>query len=222
MRILSQKSSRQIKRHWKGGQAQRKMIGTTISILAILIILPILACMLIYNKLVIRRNLLKDAYSQIDVALKRRYDIIPNLLESLKAYMKKEPEALEAVIRARNLASAANTRAAGNPGDPGPMKGLMEAEEVLRTTLTRLFTAVEDSPEINADETVRKFMAEINLMENKIAQARQAYNAAVQIYNNSREKFPNLLVANPFGFKEAFLLDLELTAAQPDAPLLAF
>lgn len=193
----------------------------TISVLAILIILPILACMLIYNKLVIRRNLLKDAYSQIDVALKRRYDIIPNLLESLKAYMKKEPEALEAVIRARNLASAANTRAAGNPGDPGPMKGLMEAEEVLRTTLTRLFTAVEDSPEIKADDTVRKFMVEINLMENKIAQARQAYNAAVQIYNNSREKFPNLLVANPFGFKEAFLLDLELTAAQPDAPLLA-
>lgn len=197
------------------------MIAMTISVLAILIILPILACMLIYNKLVIRRNLLKDAYSQIDVALKRRYDIIPNLLESLKAYMKKEPEALEAVIRARNLASAANTRAAGNPGDPGPMKGLMEAEEVLRTTLTRLFTAVEDSAEIKADETVRKFMVEINLMENKIAQARQAYNAAVQIYNNSREKFPNLLVANPFGFKEAFLLDLELTAAQPDAPLLA-
>jgi LemA protein len=197
------------------------MIATTISVLAILIILPILACMLIYNKLVIRRNLLKDAYSQIDVALKRRYDIIPNLLESLKPYMKKEPEALEAVIRARNLASAANTRAAGNPGDPGPMKGLMEAEEVLRTTLTRLFTAVEDSLEIKADETVRKFMAEINLMENNIAQARQAYNAAVQIYNNSREKFPNLLVANPFGFKEAFLLDLELTAAQPDAPLLA-
>ncbi|NIR16316.1 MAG: LemA family protein, partial [Desulfobacterales bacterium] len=78
---------------------------------------------------------------------------------------------------------------------------------------TRLFTAVEDSAEIKADETVRKFMVEINLMENKIAQARQAYNAAVQIYNNSREKFPNLLVANPFGFKEAFLLDLELTAA---------
>jgi LemA protein len=197
------------------------MIATTISVLAILIILPILACMLIYNKLVIRRNLLKDAYSQIDVALKRRYDIIPNLLESLKPYMKKEPEALEAVIRARNLASAANTRAAGNPGDPGPMKGLMEAEEVLRTTLTHLFTAVEDSLEIKADETVRKFMAEINLMENNIAQARQAYNAAVQIYNNSREKFPNLLVANPFGFKEAFLLDVELTAAQPDAPLLA-
>jgi LemA protein len=197
------------------------MIAMTISVLAILIILPILACMLIYNKLVIRRNLLKDAYSQIDVAFKRRYDIIPNLLESLKAYMKKEPEALEAVIRARNLASAANTRAAGNPGDPGPMKGLMEAEEVLRTTLTRLFTAVEDSAEIKADETVRKFMVEINLMENKIAQARQAYNAAVQIYNNSREKFPNLLVANPFGFKEAFLLDLELTAAQPDAPILA-
>ena len=197
------------------------MIATTISIVAILIILPILACMLIYNKLVIRRNLLKDAYSQIDVELKRRYDLIPNLLECLKAYMKNEPETLEAVIRARNLASAANTRAAGNPGDPGPMKGLMEAEEVLRTALTLLFTAVEDSVEIKADETVRALMTEIKSMENKIAHARRAYNDAVLFYNNSREKFPNLLVANPFGFKEAFLLDLELTAAQPDAPLLA-
>ena len=197
------------------------MIATTISIVAILIILPILACMLIYNKLVIRRNLLKDAYSQIDVELKRRYDLIPDLLECLKAYMKDEPEMLEVVIRARNLASAANTRAAGNPGDPGPMKGLMEAEEVLRTALTRLFTIVEDSVEIKADETVRKLMAEIRSMENKIAHARQAYNDAVLFYNSSREKFPNLLVANPFGFKEAFLLDLELTAAQPDAPLLA-
>lgn len=197
------------------------MTPTTISILAILIILPILACMLIYNKLVIRINLLKDAYSQIDVELKRRYDLIPNLLECLKAYMKNEPETLQAVIRARNLASAANTRAAGNPGDPGPMKGLMEAEEVLRTALGRLFTVVEDSVQIKADETVRQLMTEIKSMENKIAHARQAYNDAVLFYNTTREKFPTLLVANPFGFKEAFLLDLELTATQPDAPLLA-
>ncbi|MGD9320024.1 MAG: LemA family protein [Desulfobacteraceae bacterium] len=197
------------------------MIATIISILAILIILPILSCMLIYNKLVIRRNLFKDAYSQIDVELKRRYDLIPNLLECLRGYMKNESETLETVIRARNLASAANTRAAGNPGDPGPMKGLMEAEGVLRTALTHLFSVVENSLEIKADETVRKFMEEIKSTENKIAHARQAYNDAVLFYNSSREKFPNLLVANPFGFKEAFLLDLELTAAHRDAPLLA-
>ncbi|MGD8226383.1 MAG: LemA family protein [Desulfobacteraceae bacterium] len=197
------------------------MITTTVSILAIFIILPILACMLIYHKLLIRRNLLQAAYSQIDVALKRRYDIIPDLLECLKAYMKNEPETLEEVVRARNLASAANTRAAGNPGDPGPMRGLMEAEEVLRTALTRLFTTVEETVEIKADESVRKFMAEIKSMESKIARSRQAYNDAVLFYNNCRKKFPHLLVANPFGFKEAFLLDLELTAAQPDAPLLA-
>jgi LemA protein len=197
------------------------MIETTISILAILIILPILACMLIYNKLVIRRNLLRDAYSQIDVELKRLYDIIPNLLECLKAYMKKQPETLEEVLRARNLASAANTRAAGNPGDPGPMRGLMEAEEVLKTALTRLFSAVEHSVKIKADETVRKLMAEIKSTENKVAHARQAYNDAALFYNSTLEKFPNLLVANPFGFKEAFLLDLKLTAARPDAPLLA-
>lgn len=198
------------------------MIATTISIVAILIILPILACMLIYNKLVMRRNLLKDAYSQIDVELKRRYDLIPNLLECLKAYMKNEPETLEAVIRARNLASAANTRAAGNPGDPGPMKGLMEAEGVLRTALTHLFTVTEDYPEIKTDETVLKLMEEINSTEKKIAFARRAYNDAVLFYNNSLEKFPNLLVAVPFGFKEAFFLDLELTTTQAEAPLLAF
>ena len=197
------------------------MIATTISILAILIILPILGCMLIYNKLVIRRNLLKDAYSQIDLELKRRYNLIPDLLECLKPYMKDEPETLERVIRARNLASAANTRAAGNPGHPGPMKGLMEAEDVLRAALTRVFAAVEDSIEIKADESVGALITEIRSMESKIAHARQAYNDAVLFYNTSREKFPNLLVANPLGFKEAFLLDLELTAAQPDAPLLA-
>jgi LemA protein len=202
-------------------QAQKKMTETTISILAILIIFPILACMLIYNNLDIRRNLLKDAYSQIDVELKRRYDIIPNLLDCLKAYMKKRPEILEEVLRARNLASAANTRAATNPGDPGPMRGLMEAEEVLKTALNRLFDAVEDSVEIKADETVRKLMAEIKSTENKVFHTRQAYNEAALFYNTSLEKFPNLLIANPFGFKEAFLLDLELTAAQPDAPLLA-
>ena len=197
------------------------MIATTISIIAILVILPILGCMLIYNKLVIRRNLLKDAYSQIDMELKRRYDLIPHLLDSLKPYMRNERETLQAVIRARNLASAANTRAAGNPGDPGPMKGLMEAEEVLRTALTRLFTVVEDSVKIKANETVRKLLVEIKSAEDKVAHARQAYNDAVLFYNRSLEKFPNLLVANPFGFKEAFLLDLELTAARPDAPLLA-
>ena len=198
------------------------MISTVFSILAILIILPILIGILIYNRLVIRRNLFKDAYSQIDVHLKRRYDLIPSLLDCLKAYMKNEPETLEAVIRARNLASAANTRAAGNPGDPGPMRGLKEAEGVLKTALNRLSTLVEDSLEIKADEAVRKLMEEIKSMENKIAHARQAYNDAVLFYNRCRERFPNLLVANPLGFKEAFLLDLELPAAPPDAPLLAF
>jgi len=142
------------------------MISTIFSILAILIILPILVGILIYNRLVNRRNLFKDAYCQIDVHLKRRYDLIPSLLDCLKAYMKNEPETLEAVIRARNLASAANTRAAGSPGDPGPMKGLKEAEGVLKTALNRLFTLVEDSLEIKADEAVHKLMEEIKSMEN--------------------------------------------------------
>ena len=198
------------------------MIETTFLISAIPILLLILACLVIYNKLVIRRNLFKNAYSQIDAQLKHRYDLIPNLLECVKAYPRHEQEILEAVNRARNLASAANTRAAGNPGDPGPMKGLIDAEGVLRTALTRLFAFVQDYPEIKADETVLKLVEEIKSTENKIALARQAYNDAVLFYNMSREKFPNLLIANPFGFKEAFLLDLELTPAQREAPLLAF
>ena len=198
------------------------MIPTIISILAILIGIPILACMFIYNKLVMRRNLFKNAYSQIDVQQKRRYDFIPNLVESLKTYMRNEREALEAVIKARNLASAANTRAAGNPGHPGPMKGLMEAEGVLTTALTVLFKLMDDYPESKADETVLSLMGEIKSTENKIALARQAYNDAVRFYNSSLERFPNLLVANPFGFKEAFLLDWELITTQREAPLLAF
>ncbi len=198
------------------------MIETTFLILALLILLLILACVLIYNKLVIRRNLLKNGYSQIDTQLKHRYDLIPNLVECVKAYLRHEQETLDAVNRARNLASAANTRAAGNPGDPGPMKGLMDAEGVLRTALNRLFAFMEDYPEIKADETVLKLVEGIKSTENKIALARQAYNDAVMFYNISREKFPNLLIANPFGFKEAFLLDLELAPAQREAPLLAF
>jgi LemA protein len=102
------------------------------------------------------------------------------------------------------------------------MKGLVEAEEVLRMALTHLFAVVEKYREIKADESVLKLMEDIKSTENKIAFARKAYNDAVLFYNSSREKFPNLLVANPFGFKEAFLLDLELTGAQREAPLLAF
>ncbi len=198
------------------------MIPNVISIIAVLIGIPILVCMLIYQKLLMRRNLFKNAYSQIDVQQKRRYDFIPNLVDSVKRYMRNEKEALEAVIRARNLASAANTRAAGNPGHPGPMKGLMEAEGVLTTALTVLFKLMEDYPESKADETVLSLMEEIKSTENKIALARQAYNDAVRVYNSSLEKFPNLLVANPFGFKEAFLLDWELFTTQREAPLLAF
>ena len=198
------------------------MIETTYLVLAIPILLLILACLVIYNKLVFRRNLFKDAYSRIDTELKHRYDLIPSLLERLKTHQTNEQEILEVVNRARNLASAANTRAAGNPGDPGPMKGLIDAEGVLKAALIRLFAFVENHPEIKADETVFKLMEKIRSTEDKIGFARQGYNDAAMFYNMSREKFPNLLIANPFGFKEAFLLDLELTPAQREGPLLAY
>ena len=198
------------------------MIETTYLVLAIPILILILACLVIYNKLVFRRNLFKDAYSRIDAELKHRYDLIPSLLERLKTNLTNEQEILEVVNRARNLASAANTRAAGNPGDPGPMKGLIDAEGVLKAALIRLFAVVENHPEIKADDTLLKLMEKIRSTEDKIGLARQAYNDAAMFYNMSLEKFPNLLIANPFGFKEAFLLDLELTPAQREGPLLAY
>jgi LemA protein len=175
-----------------------------LAIIAILVI----ACVSIYNNLVTLRNRFKNAYSQIDVQLKRRYDLIPNLVETAKGYIKHERGTLEAVISARNQASSANARAAANPGDSGAIKSLIGAETMLNGALGRLFAVAEAYPDLKANQTMAQVMEELSATENKIAFARQAYNDAVMSYNIGREKFPNVILAGAFGFSEAVLFEI--------------
>lgn len=162
-----------------------------------------------YNRLVALRNRFKNAYSQIDVQLKRRYDLIPNLVETAKGYIQHERGTLEAVIVARNAASAANVRAAQSPGDSAAMQELSGAETALAGTLGRLFALAEAYPDLKANTTMLSLMEELTSTENKVAFARQAYNDAVMSYNTGRETFPTNLVANSFNFgaAESFVLD---------------
>lgn len=176
--------------------------------LLVILVLFVFIFIGIYNKLVTLRNRYKNAYSQIDVQLKRRYDLIPNLVETAKGYLKHERETLEAVIQARNQASQANQRAALNPGDSGAMQGLMGAETALAGALGRFFALSESYPDLKANQTMAQLMEELASTENKIAFSRQAYNDAVMGYNISREKFPNMIIAGSFGFNEAALFEV--------------
>lgn len=161
------------------------------------------AAIAIYNGLVGRRNGYRNAFSQIDVQLKRRHDLVPNLVESAKAYLRHERETLEAVVRARGQAQQAMQRAAAAPGDPGAMQALAGAEGALSASLTRLVAVAEAYPGLKADATMARMMEELASTENRIAFARQAYNDAVTDYNVSRESFPGTLLASSFGFREA-------------------
>jgi LemA protein len=162
-----------------------------------------------YNRLVALRNRFKNAYAQIDVQLKRRYDLIPNLVETAKGYIKHERGTLEAVIAARNAASAANVRAAQSPGDAAAMKDLSGAETALTSTLGRLFAVAEAYPDLKANSTMLTLMEELTSTENKVAFARQAYNDSVMAYNTQRETFPTNMVAGPFNFGPAELFVIE-------------
>jgi LemA protein len=173
-----------------------------------IIVVVVVTCIVIYNNLVTRRNRFKNAYSQIDVQLNRRYDLIPNLVETAKRYLEHERETLEAVIMARNQASTANQKAASSPGEPGAMKDLIGAESVLTGALGRFFALAEQYPDLKANQTMSQLMEELSSTENKVAFARQAYNDSVMEYNIAREKFPNSLIAGPFGFKEAILFEV--------------
>jgi LemA protein len=190
------------------------MAGVSIFIVIILLMILVIAgiCIGIYNNLVTLRNRFKNAYSQIDVQLKRRYDLIPNLVETAKGYMQYEKSTLEAVISARNQASSANARVAANPADAEAVKGLIGAETALSGALGRLFALAEAYPDLKANQTMSQLMEELSTTENKIAFARQAYNDAVMSYNIGREKFPNIILAGAFGFTEAVLF--EITAPQ--------
>ncbi len=161
----------------------------------------------IYNKLVALRNRFKNAFAQIDVQLKRRYDLIPNLVETAKGYMDHEKETLVKLTEARSGAMDANKNAAANPSDPDAMKVLVQAENGLMKALGGFRMTMEAYPDLKANQTMATLMEELTSTENKIAFSRQAYNDAVTVYNTSRETFPNVLISNPLGFKEAVLLE---------------
>jgi len=163
----------------------------------------------IYNGLVALRNRFKNAFAQIDVQLKRRYDLIPNLVETVKGYIKHERETLEAVIQARNSAVSGLAAAKANPGDPAAMQQLGGAENVLTQSLGRLFALSESYPDLKANQNMMQLSEELSSTENKVAFARQAYNDAVMSYNNQREMFPGSIVANSFQFQPAELLKIE-------------
>lgn len=163
----------------------------------------------VYNRLVTMRNRFKNAYAQIDVQLKRRYDLIPNLVETAKSFMSHERETLEAVIQARNGAQQANQKAAQNPGDPQAVKNLMGAEAALTGSMGKLFALSESYPELKSDKTMTNLMEELTSTENKIAFARQAFNDAVTKYNTGRETFPAVMFAGALGFQAAMLFEVE-------------
>ena len=175
----------------------------------------------VYNKLVTMRNRYKNAYAQIDVQLKRRYDLIPNLVETAKGYMKHESGTLTAVTEARNIAYAASKGAASNPGDAAAMKNLVSAETGLGGALSRLMVVSEQYPDLKANQNMMQLTEELTSTENKISFARQAYNDSVMTYNTDREVFPSNLIAGMFNFTaaESFVID---KPEEKNAPKVSF
>jgi len=174
-----------------------------------------------YNGLVALRNRFKNAFSQIDVQLKRRYDLIPNLVETAKGYLQHERGTLEAVTQARNLAQAAGGRAAANPGDPTAMKELGGAEAGLTGALGRLLAVAEAYPDLKANQNMMQLTEELTSTENKVAFARQAYNDSVMTYNTKREIFPTNIIAGMFSFQPAELFQIE-SPEEKQAPKVSF
>jgi len=175
----------------------------------------------VFNKLVTMRNRYKNAYAQIDVQLKRRYDLIPNLVETAKGYIKHERETLTAVTEARNIAYAASKAAAANPGDASAMKSLASAETGLAGTLSRLMMVSESYPDLKANQNMMQLSEELTSTENKISFARQAYNDSVMTYNTDREVFPSNMIAGMFNFGPAELFVID-KPEQKDAPKVSF
>jgi len=174
-----------------------------------------------YNRLVTARNAFKNAFAQIDVQLTRRYDLIPNLVEIAKGYIKHERETLEAVIQARNSAYAGLKAAASDPGNAAAVQKLAGADQLLGGALGRLMAVAEAYPDLKANQTMMQLSEELTSTENKVAFARQAYNDAVMTYNNIREVFPSSVTANMFGFQPAQPLDVAKPEAR-EAPKVSF
>ena len=195
---------------------------TAAILIGVLILLAIIAVAAIYNRLVTLRNRYKNSFAQIDVQLKRRYDLIPNLIETAKGYLKHERETLEAVIKAREGALDASQKAAGNPGDPKAMKDLASAEGLLTGTLGRLFALVENYPDLKANENMMQLQEELTSTENRVAFARQAFNDAITAYNITCEKFPHTIIAGTFNFSTAQWLESTETPEERKAPGVSF
>ncbi len=181
---------------------------------SLLIILAIIAAIVVfgitlYNRLVALRNRVKNAFSQIDVQLTRRHDLIPNLVEAVKGYMAHERGTLEDVINARNAAVTGLKAAAKDPTDPEAMKTLSGAESQLSGALGRLFALAEAYPDLKANENMMQFQEELSTTENKVAFARQAFNDSVMNFNNAVESFPSSIVAGMFNFEQAEFLEIE-------------
>jgi len=197
-------------------------IGFIIAVVLLVIALGVLAFAIGgYNKLVTLRNRYKNAYAQIDVQLKRRYDLIPNLVEIAKGYIKHERETLENVTKARNIAYTASQAAAANPGDAGTMKNLISAESGLAGTLGRLMMVSEQYPDLKANQNMMQLTEELTSTENKISFARQAYNDSIMTYNTDREVFPSNIIAGIFNFGPAELFVID-KPEQKDAPKVSF
>ncbi len=197
---------------------------TPIIILVVLVAVVLFAVLFVagmYNKLVALRNRFKNAYAQIDVQLKRRYDLIPNLVEVAKGYLKHERETLENVIKARNVAYTAAQGAAANPGDAAAVKGLMSAESGLMGAMSRLMVVAEQYPDLKANQNMMQLTEELTSTENKISFARQAYNDSVMSYNTQREVFPSNIIAGMFNFAPAELFVVD-KPEQKEAPKVQF
>jgi len=190
-------------------------------ILLVLVVLAVFFVISLFNRLVGSRNGYKNAFAQIDVQLTRRYDLIPNLVETVKGYMKHERETLEAVIKARNTALSGLKAAAANPGDASAMTALAGAETQVGATLGRLFALAEAYPDLKANQNMMQLTEELTSTENRVAFARQAYNDAVMSYNNQREMFPGSIVAGMFNFTPAQLLEISKPEAR-EAPKVSF
>ena len=200
------------------------MSSVVIAILVVVVVAVVLVASVvgIFNKLVTYRNRYKNAFAQIEVQLKRRYDLIPNLIEVAKGYMQHERGTLEAVINARNQAAGGLQKAALDPGNVDAIKGLAAAEGVLTGTMGRLFALAENYPDLKANQNMMQLSEELRSTENKVAFARQAFNDAVTLYNTQKQTFPTVVFAGMFGHsQDAALLEFEGEAIQ-EVPKVSF